>query len=77
MMNESVMMVEDIERTQRVNELMVQVMASELHLTYFAARYGKESPEYERSLREFATAWYLLKKNRDSREFLPEVKAAS
>jgi hypothetical protein len=68
--------VEDIETKQRVNELMVQVMAAELHLTFFASRYGKASNEYEKSLKEFATAWYLLKKNRDSREFVPEVKAS-
>lgn len=64
------------ESKQRLNELMVQVMASELHLTFFATRYGKDSDEYQRSLKEFATAWYLLKKNRNHDEFLKDVVAS-
>ncbi len=60
----------------KIGELTAQVMAAELHLTYFAANYGKDSPQYRDSLRDFGTAWHLLKKNRDSREFVKEVKAS-
>lgn len=70
-------MTEKVEKREHVKELMVQVVAAELHLTYFANRYGKHSDEYMKSLRDFGTAWYLLKKNRDSKEFFKEVKAAS
>lgn len=58
-----------------VSELTNQVLAAELNLTFFATRHGKESPIYRNSLQDFATAWYLLKKNRDSSEFLKEVSS--
>lgn len=56
-----------------VHELTAQVMAAELQLTYFAARHGKDSVEYQQALKDFATAWYLLKKNRNQEDFLHEV----
>ncbi len=59
-----------------IDELTTQVMAAELHLTYFAARQGRDSKLYQDSLRDFGTAWYLLKKNRGNEAFLKEVRAS-
>jgi hypothetical protein len=60
----------------RIRELTAEAIAAELNLTFFASRYGKESPTYRDSLRDFATAWYLLKKNRHHSEFHKDVKAS-
>jgi hypothetical protein len=67
---------EKVSQHHQIEDLRAQVMAAELNLTYFAARHGKESPLYQESLKDFATAWYLLKKNRNSSEFLREVTAS-
>ncbi len=61
----------------RIDELTTEVMAAELHLTYFATRHGKDSIEYQNSLRSFATAWHLLKQSRLNEEFCKEVVLAA
>jgi hypothetical protein len=58
---------------ERIKELQIQVTAAEMHLTHFASRQGKDSPMYKESLRDFATAWYLLKKNRNPEDFMKEI----
>ncbi len=63
-------------KDQLIHELTAQTVAAEMNLTHFASRYGKDSPAYQDSLKDFATAWYLLKKNRDANEFHPDVKAS-
>lgn len=64
-------------RKYRIQELAMETIAAELNLTFFAARHGKDSPVYRNSLRDFATAWYLLKSNRDQQEFHQDNHVAS
>ncbi|MCA9789387.1 MAG: hypothetical protein KC476_01510 [Cyanobacteria bacterium HKST-UBA06] len=58
-----------------IKQLTTHVIAAELNLTFFAARKGKDSPEYQNALKEFATVWYLLKQNRHRDEFVKEIVA--
>lgn len=68
-------MMQSMSNETAVKELTAHVMAAELNLTFFASRHGKESFEYQQALKDFATAWYLLRRNRDSDDFLKEVTA--
>lgn len=56
-----------------VEMLTTQVMAAELNLTIAERNFGKGSERYQDALKDFATVWYLLKKQRNSEEFLKEV----
>jgi hypothetical protein len=56
-----------------IKQLTTHVIAAELNLTFFAARKGKNSEEYQSALKEFATVWYLLKQNRHRDEFVKEI----
>lgn len=60
----------------KVRDLVTETIAAEINLTHFASRHGKESPVYKDCLRDFATAWYLLKKHRRNEEFHREVSAS-
>jgi hypothetical protein len=60
-----------------VTELTNHVMAAELQLTHFSSRAGKDSSEYQDALKSFATAWFLLKRNRLSGEFVKEAIPAT
>lgn len=59
--------------SQKIENLRTQLMASELHLTFFASRQGKESPMYRDTLKDFATMWHSLKASRDPGDFLTDV----
>ena len=63
------------ENSMWVPDLAAQVMAAEIQLTHFASRHGKDSAVYREALKDFATAWYMLKKNRSGSEFLQEVES--
>ncbi len=57
----------------QLNNLTQDVMASELTLTHFASRQGKQSPLYVNTLQDFATAWHALKATRRADEFVRDV----
>jgi hypothetical protein len=68
--------VDSEEKQKQIHDLTMQVGAAELHLTHFASQYDKASPQYQESLRDFATVWFLLKQNRQDTEFHKEVLAS-
>ncbi len=65
------------ENKKQVSNLAVQLMAAEIHLTYFAARQGKHSEDYQKALNEFVEAWKRLRSERDTKEFHKDVALAS
>jgi len=58
---------------QKVENLRTQLMASELHLTFFASHQGKDSTPYQSSLQDFANMWHMLKASRDPNDFIADV----
>lgn len=60
---------------QKLENIRTQLMASELHLTFFASHQGKESHQYQDSLKDFASMWQMLKASRDPGDFLTDVLA--
>lgn len=60
-------------RNDTIQELLEDVMASEVYLTNFASRPQTDYKLYQQSLMDFVVAWCNLKQNRHPSEFIPEM----
>lgn len=53
-----------------IEELRGEVLTAERNLSAIKENLGADSSEYKAALKQFAVAWFVLRKSREPEEFL-------